>query len=89
MQTIKHTDTDVTGLDALDPNAHDARDAKNLRRIIAARKSVDDADAELRAAVTAARDAGDSWAVIGLALDTTRQAAFQRFGSASRERTVR
>lgn len=88
MQTIKHTDTDVTGLDALDPtldpSAHDARDGKNLRRIIAARKSVDDADAELRAAVTAARDAGDSWAVIGLALDTTRQAAFQRFGSENR-----
>jgi hypothetical protein len=30
--------------------------------------------------VAAARDAGDSWAIIGAALDTSRQAAFQRFG---------
>ena len=30
--------------------------------------------------VKAARDAGDSWTVIASALDTTRQAAQQRFG---------
>ena len=30
--------------------------------------------------LAAAREAGDSWTVIGAALDTTRQAAFQRFG---------
>ena len=28
-----------------------------------------------------ARDAGDSWSIIGAALDTTRQAAQQRFGA--------
>ena len=28
-----------------------------------------------------ARDAGDSWTLIGAALDTTRQAAQQRFGT--------
>lgn len=33
--------------------------------------------------IIAARLAGDSWTIIGVALDTTRQAAFQRFGSPS------
>jgi len=52
----------------------------HFRRILAARKAIADAEQELRDAVKAARDAGDSWTVIGAALDTTRQAAFQRFG---------
>ena len=30
--------------------------------------------------IQAARDAGDSWTIIGAALNTTRQAAQQRFG---------
>jgi hypothetical protein len=51
-----------------------------MRRIIAAAERVDEAEAELRAAVKAARDAGDTWAVIGLALGVSRQAALQRFG---------
>ena len=72
--------TDDTGLAKLDPATTKARDATQFRRIIAARKGVEDADAELRAAVAAAREAGNSWTVIGAALDTTRQAAFQRFG---------
>ena len=71
---------DDTGLESLDPETTMARDATHFRRIIAARKGVDDAEAELRAAVAAAREAGDSWTVIGAALDITRQAAFQRFG---------
>jgi hypothetical protein len=69
-----------TGLDSLDPSTSTARDASHFRAIIAARKAVDQADDDLRAAVRAARDAGDTWATIGLALDTTRQAAYQRFG---------
>lgn len=74
---------DDTGLDPLDPAVSPSRSAEHFRRIIAARKQVDDAEDELRAAVRAAREAGDSWAVIGTALDTTRQAAFQRFGKSS------
>lgn len=74
--------TEATGLDQLDPAAHVAHDAKSFRRIIRAREQVAAAEQELRDAVSAARAAGDSWAVIGAALDTTRQAAFQRFGSA-------
>lgn len=67
-------------LDVLDPAVVPSRDAKSFRRIIAARKQVAVAEAELRAAVSAARADGDSWATIGAALDTTRQAAYQRFG---------
>ncbi|HEX7589886.1 MAG TPA: hypothetical protein VF362_02795 [Demequinaceae bacterium] len=68
------------GLHAVDPARAGARDARHFRRIIAARRGIADAEAELRAAVAAARAAGDSWTVIGAALDTSRQAAFQRFG---------
>jgi hypothetical protein len=80
MSTKHRTDTDTSGLDHIDPATHQARDATHFRRIIAARQRIDDANEELRAAVHAARDAGDSWTVIGAALDTTRQAAYQRFG---------
>ena len=74
------TSHDTTGLDYLDPAEHPARDAVNFRRILAARAHIADAEAELRDAVMAARDAGDSWGVIAAALDTSRQAAQQRFG---------
>lgn len=80
MNTKHDTVSDTTGLDSLDPSVDDARDASHFRRIVAARKGIADAEGELRAAVQAARDAGDSWSVIGAALDTSRQAAYQRFG---------
>ena len=79
MTTMKKSKKDETGLDGLDPATSTARDAVHFRRIIAARKKLVDAEQELRDAVNAAHDAGDSWAVIGAALDTSRQAAFQRF----------
>ena len=72
--------TDSSGLDELDPAIHESRDAAHFRRIIAARQQIAEAENELRAAVRAAREAGDSWTVIGAALGTTRQAAYQRFG---------
>lgn len=70
-------------IDMMTPETHPARDAVHFRRIIAAQKSVDEADAELREAVAAARAAGDPWVMIGAALDMTRQAAQQRFGEPS------
>jgi len=73
-------DDEMTGLHTVDPATHPARDAVHSRRITAAQKGVAAADAELVAAVAAARAAGDSWAIIGAALGTTRQNAFQRFG---------
>ncbi|MDQ4501292.1 hypothetical protein [Sinomonas sp. ASV322] len=80
MTKIKSRHKDETGLDVVSPTTHPAREAVNFRRIIAARKGVEKADAELRAAVKAAREEGDSWAIIGAALDISRQAAQQRFG---------
>lgn len=71
-------DTDAW-LDSLDPSALQFRDAGHLREIIAAADDVTAAEDRLRAVVTAARDAGDSWAAIGAALGVSRQAAFQRF----------
>lgn len=74
------TNHDRTGLDHIDPSTHPARDAAPFRRILAAKNGLAAAEQELRDAVRAAREAGDSWTVIGAALDITRQAAQQRFG---------
>jgi hypothetical protein len=78
--STKHKMSIDEWLDTVEPNPADACDASHMRRIIAAAERVDEAEGELRAAVKAARDAGDTWAVIGLALGVSRQAAFQRFG---------
>lgn len=67
-------------LDDLDPATVKARDAVHFRRIIAAKEGVAQAERELRDAVRAAREAGDSWLSIGLALGVTKQAAQKRFG---------
>lgn len=78
---MRTTTTDeITGLDDVGPGSHPARDAAHLRRIIQARAGIAAAEEELHSAVRAAREAGDSWTVIGAALDTTKQAAQQRFG---------
>lgn len=71
---------DVAGLDQLDSAISPARYAVHFRRILAARQRIAAAEQGLRDAVKAARDAGDSWTVVASALDTTRQAAQQRFG---------
>jgi hypothetical protein len=51
-----------------------------LAAIAAARRMVATAEAELQQAVDRARATGHSWREIGDVLETTRQAAFQRFG---------
>ncbi|MGO0577698.1 hypothetical protein [Ornithinimicrobium panacihumi] len=67
-------------LDELDPATVQARDAVHFRRIIAAKEGMAQAERELHDAVRAAREAGDSWLSIGLALGVTKQAAQKRFG---------
>jgi hypothetical protein len=77
----KTIDSDeMEALEAVSPATHPGLDGAPWRRIMAARQAVADAELELRDAVDAARQAGYSWTVIGAALDTTRQAAYQRFG---------
>jgi Protein of unknown function (DUF3887) len=51
-----------------------------LAAIATARRMVAEAEAALQQAVDQARASGRSWREIGEVLDTTRQAAFQRFG---------
>ncbi|MCV7386150.1 hypothetical protein H7K14_20265 [Mycolicibacter longobardus] len=68
-----------TGPHTLNPKTNPARDATAFRRIVAAVDAVREADSELVEAVRAARQVGDSWTAIAVALGTTRQAAQQRF----------
>ena len=67
-------------LESIEPDPADARDATHIRRIIVASEALHAADDELRAAVTSARVAGDTWDAIGVALGTSQQAAYHRFG---------
>jgi hypothetical protein len=77
--TTEPDEIDKTGLDSLDPANMPARSAEHFRRIIAAKEAMLDAKLDLRAAVVAAHEAGESWTVIGAALGTSRQAAHERF----------
>ena len=79
MATTNSNDLKRT-LDDLDPSTVASRDAVHFRRIMAAADGVGRADRELRDAVRAAREAGDSWLSIGMALGVTKQAAQKRFG---------
>lgn len=65
-------------IDSISPA--DMRDGSHLRDIAAASRAVDEADERLREAVKAAREAGDSWTAIGLALGTSKQNAHRKFG---------
>lgn len=61
--------------------------AGSLRGVAAARDLSTAATAALQAAVDRARAAGHSWKEIGDVLETSRQAAFQRFGRPADPRT--
>lgn len=76
----------VIEADPFDPATHEARDASHFRRIVQAKNRVEAAELELRDAVAAAREAGDSWVIIGAAMGTTRQGAYQRFGKTEARR---
>ena len=62
------------------PEFASAADDSPLAAIAAARQLAATAEADLQQAVDRARATGHSWREIGDVLDTTRQAAFQRFG---------
>lgn len=71
---------DTTGLDSRSISTRPGRDAAGFRAIRAAMAQVEAAEQALAEAVRQARSAGDSWAVIGAALGSSRQAAHERFG---------
>jgi len=59
----------------------DLKDARYLRAVAAAKTQLEAAEQALADAVCAARDAGDSWTMIGLMLGTSKQNAHRKFGS--------
>lgn len=67
---------------ALDPAS--MKDASRLREIASARRAIEESEQRLREAVAAARAAGDSWSAIGLALRTSKQNAYRKFGDSRR-----
>jgi dihydroxyacetone kinase len=79
MTMTTKTRADDSGLEVLNPATTTARDATHFRAIISASEAVEAAESELRAAVREAREAGDSWSVVGAALGISKQAAQQRF----------
>ncbi|WP_022873469.1 hypothetical protein [Nesterenkonia alba] len=77
--TEQPTRSDIDNfIDSIDPAT--MRDGKHLREIAAARKAVEDSQARLQQAVDQAREAGDSWTAIGMALRTSKQNAYRKFG---------
>lgn len=77
--TEQPTRSDIdTFIDSIDPAS--MRDAKHLREIAASRQALDDAQNRLQHAVDQAREAGDSWTAIGMALRTSKQNAYRKFG---------
>ena len=80
-QKIRSTQAEVEQwLDELEPVAAPAHDATPHRQIVEASQALANAETALRTAVSAARFAGYSWAMIGASLGVSRQAAQQRFG---------
>lgn len=61
------------------------RNAADFRRITAARAAAAKAEAELDAAVSAARANGDSWEIIGAALGMSARNARERFDHAQKQ----
>ena len=70
-----------TGLDSLELTRDDLRDASRFRGIIAARKAEDASEGKLRDAVRGAREHGESWNVIGTALEMSRDEARRLYGT--------
>jgi hypothetical protein len=73
-------------LDGLDIDAVEIRDGKHLREIGRALSALEAAEEQLKAAIAAAHAAGDSWAMIGVVLGTSKQAAHRRFGQSPVEK---
>lgn len=79
-ELAREYETAMAWLDTLDPASTEVEDTEDLRRIGRAIHDIAKAEDELRTAVDRARAGGNSWAMIGLVLGVSKQAAQQRFG---------
>lgn len=75
----QHDDIDAF-IDSIDPTT--MRDGRHLREIHSALRGVEDANQALIEAIRGARRAGDSWAMIAIALGTSRQSAHRKYAAA-------
>lgn len=78
MKTTKNTSIDKW-LDELGTENVPSKDTSRLRAIGDALTELERAQENLDRAVQAAKDAGDSWAAIGVVLGTSRQAAHRKY----------
>lgn len=81
-RTSSRTNVDAW-LGSLDIDTVELRDGKHLREIGRALSALEAAEEQLKGAIATAHAAGDSWAMIGVVLGTSKQAAHRRFGQSS------
>ena len=80
MTKVRGSDPDVEGwLNELDPDESPAQEASDLAAIARAVDDRDRAEALLETLVRDARAHGKSWAMIGLALGVSKQAAQRKY----------
>ncbi len=83
-EILAHADELAARFENHVPDPRHVQDATTLRALRAAVLARAQADRAVAAAVSAARDAGQSWAAIGSMLGTSGEAARQRFGTPAR-----
>lgn len=83
-EIIAHADELAKKFEEYEPCPEDERDPELIHALRRAARSRSLAEAEVRAAVIAAREGGCSWTLIGGELGTSGEAVRQRYGSAVR-----
>ncbi|MGH3505163.1 MAG: hypothetical protein ACRDQA_30365 [Nocardioidaceae bacterium] len=81
---LDHQDELATRFEEFEADRDGHDDANAFARLLRAASVRMETEAEVAAAVVAARGAGYSWAMIGGAIGTTGQAAQQRYGKLMR-----
>ena len=84
-EIIDHADDMSAAFDDYQPDPATLRDPAPMLRARTAVQARAQAEADVAAAVTDMRDAGYSWAAIGMVLGTSGEAARQRYGDAPAE----
>ncbi len=80
-EILQHADQLAARFEAYDPDPADELDPGAVALLRAAIQERSDAERHVLDAVKAAREAGLSWASIGLFVGTSGEAARQRYGS--------